>query len=414
MLRSLQHLASNFAYTALGLPKVVWLDHVNHQHLLFKGDKVDFQKFPVMFAAQEDEMVRIWRHQVLLDQPLSVKYDLIHDDLSDTNPGYSFISDRRNQIFPSKTLLLDVIMENPVLRQRFLVFDNDIPIQFNVQALRAWLSSYARFQLLQLVRSNLTTGSPSRGTELTALLRQNTPTNPMQNLVFFGTFATLLCTYTKTSAATCSDKCIPHALDGFSSDLLVQDMAITRPFAEFAAHLSYHNPGLIVHLYRNHLFVNQDKLFTTVDLKAGIQELTYSLSAEALQRHGGSIELDDEDSVAAQQSSHSRQTENRVYGLSADSMAGAPEDLLYLFLNASTIWQSACKIVPGRLALPYSEARAGNFHSLVQSGKIVPKSSSNDQTFLAELQTDIIQLFSRFESRLDDIEDRLVIPPNKG
>jgi hypothetical protein len=430
-LRSLQHLASNFAYTTLGHAKVVWLDRITYLQLLFKGDKVDFQKFPAMLEAQEDEMIRVWEDQVLLGTGLSVKYGLIHDDLSETKPGYSFVSDRRNKIFESKTMLLDAIMGNPVLRKQFVAFENGSHIRFNVHALRAWLASYAYLQLLQLVRSNLTTGSPSRGTELTAMLRQNTPANPMRNLVFFGKYATILCTYTKTSAATRSDKCIPHALDGFSADMMVQDMVIARPFAEFAAHMSYADPGPIVHLYRNHIFVNQDRKFTTEDLKAGIQRLTvrhldvklgvngYRHVSTAFRRkicNGMEevIEQDDNESIAAQQSGHSRQTENRVYGLSADAMAGAPEDLLPLYLDASTDWQIACKVVPGGLGLTYSEARATHFDSLVQSGKIVPRLSSNAQLFLAELQTNINQLLSRLSSRLDDIEDRLTLPVNKG
>jgi len=430
-LRSLQHLASNFAYTALGHAKVVWLDRITYLQLLFKGDKVDFQKFPAMLEAQEDEMIRVWEDQVLLGTGLSVKYGLIHDDLSETKPGYSFVSDRCNKIFKSKTMLLDAIMGNPVLRKQFVAFESGSHIRFNVHALRAWLASYAHFQLLQLIRSNLTTGSPSRGTELMAMLRQNTPANPMRNLVMFGKYVTLLCTYTKTSAATRSDKCIPHALDGFSGDMMIQDMALARPFAEFAAHMSYADPGPIVHLYRNHIFVNQDRKFTTEDLKAGIQRLTvrhldvklgvngYRHVSTAFRRKicnsmEEAIKQDDNDSIAAQQSGHSRQTENRVYGLSADAMAGAPEDLLPLYLDASTDWQIACKVVPGGLGLTYSEARATHFDSLVQSGKIVPRPSSNAQLFLAELQTNISQLLSRLSARLDDIEDRLTLPFNKG
>jgi hypothetical protein len=68
------------------------------------------------------------------------------------------------------------------------------------------------------------------------------------------------------------------------------------------------------------------------------------------------MEEDENDSVQAQQSGHSRRTENRVYGLSPDAMAGAPEDLLPLFLDASTDWQVACKVVPGGLGLTYSQA----------------------------------------------------------
>jgi hypothetical protein len=430
-LRSLQHVASSFAYTSLGLPKVVWLDRVTYLTLLFKGDPVEFTNFPAMLDSQEQEMMRIWEEDVLLGKSLAVKSPFIYDDLSETRPGYSFMSDRRNKIFHSKTILLNAILADPLLHKRFVVFESGEHIRFNIPALRAWLANYSHFQLFQLVRSNLTTGSPSRGTELTAMLRQNTPTNPMRNLVFIGKFATILCTYSKTSAATQSDKIIPHALDGFSTDLMVQDMAIARPFAELAAHLSYHDPGPIVHLYRNHLFINQDRLFTTEDLKAGIERLTVSHLGVKLGvngfRHVSTafrrkicnameelIEEDENDSVQAQQSGHSRRLENRVYGLSPDALAGAPEDLLPLFLDASTDWQLACKVVPGGLGLTYSEARATNFDSLVQAGKITPSLSSNPQLLLNKLHTDMNRMFSRLDSRLDEIDNRLADPLSLG
>ncbi len=68
-----------------------------------------------------------------------------------------------------------------------------------------------------------------------------------------------------------------------------------------------------------------------------------------------------EDSIQALQSGHSRHTENRLYGITAESLAGAAEDVLPMFLDASTDWQVACCIVPGGHMLPYSEAASNTF-----------------------------------------------------
>ncbi|KAG2088559.1 uncharacterized protein F5147DRAFT_658677 [Suillus discolor] len=51
-------------------------------------------------------------------------------------------------------------------------------------------------------------------------------------------------------------------------------------------------------------------------------------------------EDDEQDTVVeALKAGHNRSTENRIYGRSPDALAGAPEDLLALFLQASTNWQ---------------------------------------------------------------------------
>ncbi len=81
---------------------------------------------------------------------------------------------------------------------------------------------------------------------------------------------------------------------------------------------------------------------------------------------------DDEtqDSIHALQSGHSRQTENHLYGITAEALAGAAEDVLPLYLDASTDWQVACHVVPGGHMLPYTEAISSNFSYLASHNKI--------------------------------------------
>ncbi|KAG1787230.1 P-loop containing nucleoside triphosphate hydrolase protein [Suillus plorans] len=81
-------------------------------------------------------------------------------------------------------------------------------------------------------------------------------------------------------------------------------------------------------------------------------------------------EDDEQDTVEALEASHNRSTENRIYGLSPDALAGAPEDLLPLsFLQASTNWQLVMHTVPGGLQLAYTLARSHEFKQLAESGK---------------------------------------------
>ncbi|KAI6043203.1 hypothetical protein EDC04DRAFT_2600380 [Pisolithus marmoratus] len=81
---------------------------------------------------------------------------------------------------------------------------------------------------------------------------------PTQNLVVLGKHVSLLCQYLKTTELTGKDKLIPHALDGITSDILVQDLALARPFAEVAARACFPDKPEVVDLYQNHGFVNYD------------------------------------------------------------------------------------------------------------------------------------------------------------
>ncbi|KAI6045949.1 hypothetical protein EDC04DRAFT_2598514 [Pisolithus marmoratus] len=49
-------------------------------------------------------------------------------------------------------------------------------------------------------------------------------------------------------------------------DILVQDLALARPFAEVAARACFPNKPEVVDLYQNHVFVNYDQLFDSKDL----------------------------------------------------------------------------------------------------------------------------------------------------
>ena len=216
-----------------------------------------------------------------------------------------------------------------------------------------------------LLRCEMLSGGPGRGTELTGMLLRVDKGRETRNLIAIGHHLVMLRTYSKTTSTTGMDRLIPHSLDGFESDLLLQDLAMARPFAEFAVHICWPEDSQTLHLYQYHTFVNYNKLFNTTDISDCMASYTnthlytrltvrdWRQIAIAWRRklcptHIEFIEEDElEDQVGAEQTGHSVRTERLHYGISAESLAGPSVDVLPLFLDASGQWQVEMHTVPG-------------------------------------------------------------------
>ncbi|KAI6044356.1 hypothetical protein EDC04DRAFT_2889809 [Pisolithus marmoratus] len=349
-LHSLQHRASAIAFSTMALPNVCKI----------------FQ----------DVMVSTWENKVLKGLKLRVDYEHIVDDPSNRNMGYAFLFDSRNACFQDRACLVRSVVEGHGPFAGFLLHRDDKLI-WNKAALCAWLQDYADMQKLLLMCAEMLSGAPSQGMELMAMLYRNTQARDTRNLMVFGKHITLLGQYSKMSALTGQDKLIPHALDALTSDILIQDLALACPFAEIAARICFADEE-VSQLYHDHLFVNFNRLFTSNDLsmvmaKYSLPRVKFAMTInpwwhiQTAWKHefkcamDDIVEMDTEDDVDALQAGHSRATENRVYGLSTHSLAGAAEDILPLFLQASMGWQENCQVMPSGSGLPYQKARAHLF-----------------------------------------------------
>src|SRR5262249_38843324 len=134
------------------------------------------------------------------------------DDLSNRQPGYSFVTDQRNDLEQYSTHLLDFIFSRPELKEHFLDFRYDPPM-WRADAIHAWLCDYARFHGQLLLSTELNTGGPARGTELTALLFANTRECTNRGVFIFGDKLGYLSQYSKTTSKTGQKRFIPHAFD---------------------------------------------------------------------------------------------------------------------------------------------------------------------------------------------------------
>ncbi|KAG2045911.1 hypothetical protein BDR06DRAFT_1000782 [Suillus hirtellus] len=381
-LRSLQHRASSIAFSTRSLPRIWWTDSVHWRTMLYKGNRIDLDDVCRMFAKTEEKLVEIWETMVLKNIEIRIDYEFLADDPTNRNVGYSFLTDERNECFSRRDRLLEAFFNNEKILEHFAVVGEGELI-WNRGKLIEWLQNYTELHSLILLRCEMLSGSPGRGTELTAMMYRNTSTRTTRNLVILGNHVTMLCRYSKTSTLTGQDKLIPHSLDAVTSDILIQDLALARPFAEFAAHICFPDDKAMKDRYRNQLFVNFKKSFdstnlSTVMTRYSVPHLSYGLTINSW-RHIQTawkrkfkcsmedlLEEDAEDDVDALQAGHSRRTENHVYGLSVQAIAGAAEDVLPLFLNASTTWQTKCKTVAGGQLLPYHEARSIYFAKMQQ------------------------------------------------
>ncbi|KAG5633746.1 hypothetical protein H0H81_005578 [Sphagnurus paluster] len=396
-LRSLQHRATSIALSTMGPPHIWWEDRLAFRTMLYQGNRIQFDDICKLFVELERLAVEAWEQDVLCGLGIRINYGNLVDDLTNRSVGYSFISETRNPFHANRDLLLEHILTSPTLRSRFIsgIGPDGMPVWKKLE-LRAWLYKYSVFEGLLLVRAEMLGGAPGRMTELTAMTYKNVATTTHRNFMTFGKYLAMLVTYHKGTAISGGEKMIPHAFDGVTSDLLIQNLAIARPFAELAAQICHPTNSKIRQIYREHLFVNNGRLFNTDDVTQIMRQHSNPIIQYAIGVHSWRhiclafkrklcssleqlVEEEDTDTVEAQQASHSRKTENRIYGLSADSLSGVAEDVLPLYLDASTDWQIEAKTVPGGLGLTYEEARSINFDKLLHLSAF-KRTSKNQQT----------------------------------
>lgn len=431
-IRSLTHLLSSIAYSQKGMPRVVWTDRTLYRSMRYLGNPVNFQDFQKVFGRMEQEAIVLWENEVLLGHPLHIKYSTIIDDVSNKDVNYSFLADSRNTIFSDRDRLANTILQDPVLSKRFLTghVDEDGEPIWNTVALQKWLFSYAKFEGILLASLEMKGGSPGRATELACIEYCNTRTRPQRGLYVYGDYVAVVCQYHKSGSITGEDKVLPHALDAVTSDLVVQDLAIARPFAELAVHICYPNNKDIQLRYQTHLFVNNHDLFTTTQLSTimksftlpffgfgmGVNDWRHITAAFRRKICLGLEEIAEEDErqedIAALQSSHTRRTEDRIYGISPELLNGPAEDVIPWFLDVSTNWQVANLMVPGGHLLPYYEAHMANFPALAASKRIKaqyakPENSAEDiiERVLDHFDTKLDQKLGGFA---DSLEPRLI------
>lgn len=364
-LRNLQHQASSLAFNAPSLPDVWWTDKINWRELMHKGKKISMDNVVDIFAAMEKQTVEHFEKEVLCGLDLRITYDGIVDDLTNRTPGYSFLSDPANTCFHDRDIMMQAILNNPVLRKRFLITHNDGSVSHNVAAHRAWQNAYGQHGLNMCTSAEMKGGAPGRLTELWSANYRNTTARDTRGLVILNKHVSMNRTYVKTGSITGLDKLIPHSMDAVTGDILIQDLALVRPFAELSIQIT--NPGdkSLMNLYRHRLFIGNRTEITTERVSDHMERICNPFCAAKVQvrswrqmhaafgrklcgRAAQLLDLSDEETAQVLQYGHGRSMHEAHYGISNDAVNGPSEEWLPEFLDASTEWQRVGKIVPGK------------------------------------------------------------------
>jgi hypothetical protein len=363
---SYQHYFTSVVYSTPQLPTSWWVDNEHHQVLCYKGHKIELKTLSKMARALQDEMANLWETGVCMGALLRVDYYDVADDLGNRNLGYSFLSDERNSFSQHRDMLLKAIMNHPELRDRFVIINNhrdEVEFTWNAPALHAWLRKLAELELLSVTAAELLTGGPPRGTEAEAMVFCNISTR-QRNLFFLADYACMVRMYQKTTAITGMDRLIPSAFDAFHADLVVQTLAIARPFALIAASVCFQNNPKILHQYASQLFMGYGKTISTDDMTGCMKRLTaahlgaafgvrdYRQFSTSFRRKLLKEDMDflegesTMESLDAQQMGHSRSTDLMHYGRTTEAFVGS-EDVLPGLLRVSVKWQDTLCIPHG-------------------------------------------------------------------
>lgn len=201
---------------------------------------------------------------------------------------------------------------------------------------------------------------------MTAMQMRVTAGQHMRNLSVIGHDLALTRLYSKTRGVTGMDKMAPTALDGFTSGLMLMDLTVGRPFAEFVIRQCYPDKLHLQRAAHNNVFLSTDGIPTSALLSDAMGELTLSALGFPITllpyRHAG-IALrrklcpfqkpenflgDDElgDQVGAAQTGHSVRVEGMHYAVTALSKVGVYmfTPLILLLLQSRTLNQIFLKM----------------------------------------------------------------------
>jgi len=361
-LYSLQHLASSIAYQTPSLPAFTWYND-QRTEFVWHGAKITLSMFREMGQELMQLTYEAFFDKVFLGIDWSVS-GYLADDLSNTSPGYSFVTDARNSKYYDRTAFMREIMETPHLREEFViaVTPQGTPL-LNLARARTWLNDYSNALGWLMTNTEVEGGSPSRGTELTCIQLLNTPYRT-RGLYAIGPCIAIFCQYSKTSANMGRDTLIPHVLDAFSQEIIKIVAFKAHPFAQQLIKILYPNKPNLLSLWRTNLFVKYDRLFDTDDISSTLRMVSLKsletplgirdyrqMSIFIRRMHCPTLEsmfaLSEDDNKAALQAGHSMATEERVYGVSSGYLGRLPENLIEPYVKASTEWQVLMRVPEG-------------------------------------------------------------------
>ena len=208
----LQHLAFKIAFSTPSFLVFIWYDNKNMEFIWYSSLITVH-----MFRSLVQELMHLVYKQfekITFGKWRQI-WGYVIDDLTNTTPGYGFVSNFRNDRHYNRYYLLDLILDKPHLRSEFVtaLAPDGVPL-FNLGWMQSWLVEYTGFLLKFMAAFTVGAGSLSRDTEVTCMQIRNI-SSQTRGLYIIGWYMAIMAQYSKTSAIKAHDTLIPHILDAF-------------------------------------------------------------------------------------------------------------------------------------------------------------------------------------------------------
>ncbi|KAJ7925801.1 hypothetical protein B0H13DRAFT_2314212 [Mycena leptocephala] len=155
-LHSLTHYATTLAYTTMEAPSIIWTDRETWKEMLYLGERISLEQLQKVLAKLEEQI-----------------YGELSDNLANTNPGYSFISNPLNPFAAHRHLFVEAMQKKPDLAGYFVYKVSGVAeLQLNMDYARGWLCDLAELEGLVMLYTELTPGALICWTELASLHMQ--------------------------------------------------------------------------------------------------------------------------------------------------------------------------------------------------------------------------------------------------
>jgi bloom syndrome protein len=159
-LRSLTHYAMTLVYMTMEAPSIIWTDRETWREMLDLGERILLEQLQKVLAQLEEQIFDLWEDKIMLNTELHVKYGDLSDNLANTNPGYSFITNPLNPFAAHRHSFIKAVQKKPDLAEYFVYEASGVAdIQLNMHYSRGWLCDLAEFEGLVMLYTEFTPGA---------------------------------------------------------------------------------------------------------------------------------------------------------------------------------------------------------------------------------------------------------------
>jgi superfamily II DNA helicase RecQ len=225
------HFLTTLIANTTSMPRITWNDNAGEE-MVFDGYLITTTSFRVMYQKLLSDTREILLNKVLLGLELpDLHHEHIHDELNNSEPGYSFISDKRNKFHNHRNFLITAMLEDGRHTGRFhnpQLTNESSSVVWKMAAIREWMKTCQNCIGNLFALAHYGSGQPARGTELATFGPENTTTQRRSVYSYRG-FINLVAMYNKTQARSQRPRVIGRSLPPEVAELYVYWLALVVP-----------------------------------------------------------------------------------------------------------------------------------------------------------------------------------------